>query len=107
MISCALHVAVTCMVASSFDFLSSNVSTSILYAAGTNILLITNVETDVISLSGRWKSDMMLLCPHLQVKPTMHKYPRYSPSIGQQKLLKHHTTFVLQEMYWYVVTICD
>ena len=71
-----LRAAVTFLGASSLGFLSSDVSARCLRAAGANALLIANVDTDIIRMIGRWKSDVMLRYLHLQAEPIMRDYSR-------------------------------
>ena len=68
--------AVKYLGASTLGFLSSDVSARCLRAAGANALLIANVDTDIIRMIGRWKSDVMLRYLHLQAEPIMREYSR-------------------------------
>jgi len=55
-------------------FLASDVSARSLRAAGATALLVARVDTDIIRLLGRWRSDEMLRYLHLQAAPVMANY---------------------------------
>ena len=55
-------------------FLPADVSARSLRAAGATALLIARVDTDIIRLLGRWRSDEMLRYLHLQAAPVMADY---------------------------------
>ncbi|GFH55146.1 hypothetical protein CTEN210_11622 [Chaetoceros tenuissimus] len=55
-------------------FLPSDVSARCLRAAGANALLCANVDSDVIRLLGRWRSDEMLRYLHLQNSQLMQHF---------------------------------
>jgi hypothetical protein len=57
-------------------FLASDVSARSLRAAGANALLCGGVDTDVIRLLGRWRSDEMLRYLHTSAEPLMRNYAR-------------------------------
>ena len=67
-ITTALRLAVT-FLGPSLGFLPSDVSARCLRAAGANALLCGGVDTDVIRLLGRWRSDEMLRYLHTQAGP--------------------------------------
>ena len=50
-------------------FLSQDISAQSLCAAGSMALLYAHVDSDLIRLLGRWRSDEMLRYLHVQVKP--------------------------------------
>ena len=75
-ITLALRQAVTFLSPASLGFLPSDVSARCLRAAGANALLCANVDTDVIRLLGRWRSDEMLRYLHLQAAPIMQNFSR-------------------------------
>ena len=52
-------------------FLPQDVSARSLRAAGGTTLLVARVNTDIIRLLGRWRSDEMLRYLHLQAAPVM------------------------------------
>ncbi len=60
----------------SLGFLPSDVSARCLRAAGANALLCANVDSDIIRLLGRWRSDEMLRYLHLQAAPIMNDFSR-------------------------------
>ena len=53
-----------------------SVSARYLRAAGANALLCGGVDTDVIRLLGRWRSDEMLKYLHTSAEPLMRDYAR-------------------------------
>ena len=57
-------------------FLPSDVSARSLRAAGATALLVARVDTDIIRLLGRWRSDEMMRYLHLQAAPVMADYSR-------------------------------
>ena len=60
----------------SLGFLPDDISARCLRAAGANALLCANVDTDIIRLLGRWRSDEMLRYLHLQAAPIMNDFSR-------------------------------
>ena len=57
-------------------FLPCEVSARSLRAAGATALLVANVDTDVIRLLGRWRSDEMLRYLHVSAEPVMRSFAR-------------------------------
>ena len=57
-------------------FLPSEVSARSLRAGGAMALLCAHVDTDLIRLLGRWRSDEMLQYLHLQAQPVMRGFAR-------------------------------
>ena len=57
-------------------FLPSDVSACCLRAAGANALLCAEVDTNVIRLLGRWRSDEMLRYLHCQAHPIMRDFSK-------------------------------
>ena len=55
-------------------FLPKDVSARSLRAAGAMALLCSGIDTDIIRLIGRWRSDEMLHYLNLQVKPLMRGF---------------------------------
>ena len=55
-------------------FLPSDVSARSLRAAGATALLVANVDTDIIRLLGRWRSDEMLRYLHVSSEAMMASY---------------------------------
>ena len=74
-ITSALRAAVQ-FLGPSLGFLPQDVSARCLRAAGVNALLCAQVDTDVIRLLGRWRSDEMLRYLHLQAQPVMKDFAR-------------------------------
>ena len=70
----ALRVAVVALNPSSLGFLPSDISARCLRAAGAMALLCAHVDTDLIRLLGRWRSDEMLRYLHLQAEPVMRNF---------------------------------
>ena len=68
-------------------FLPSDVSARCLRAAGANALLLANVDSDVIRLIGRWRSDEMLRYLHVQAAPLMTNYSRRMLAAGHYTLI--------------------
>lgn len=75
-ITTTLKQAVTFLGPSSLGFLPADVSARSLRAAGANALLCGGVDTDVIRLLGRWRSDEMLRYLHTSAEPLMRDYAR-------------------------------
>ena len=57
-------------------FLPEDVSARSLRAAGATALLVGKVDTNVITLLGRWRSDEMLRYLHLQAEPIMRDFSK-------------------------------
>ena len=73
-------------------FEPKDVTARSLRAAGAMALLCAGVETDMIRLMGRWRSDEMLRYLHLQAEPLMRKYSRLMVAHGNYKFLPHMAT---------------
>lgn len=71
----------------SLGFLPDDVSARSLRAAGANALLFAKVDTDIIRLIGRWRSDEMLRYLHVQAAPLMADYSRRMITAGQYHLI--------------------
>ena len=76
MITKTLRDAVTYLSPASLGFLPTDISARCLRAAGANALLCAKVDTDIIRLLGRWRSDEMLRYLHLQAAPVMKNFAR-------------------------------
>ena len=63
-------------------FLPEDVTARCLRASGANALLCAKVDTDVIRLLGRWRSDEMLRYLHCQATPVMQDFSRKMLSGG-------------------------
>ncbi len=85
-ITATLRQAVT-FLGPELGFLSSDVSARCLRASGANALLNSNVDTDIISLIGRWRSDEMLRYLHVQNRELMKDYSRLMLSGGAYTLI--------------------
>ena len=70
----ALRATVATCDSSQLGFLPSDVSARSLRAAGAMALLCAQVDTDVIRLIGRWRSDEMLRYLHVQAEPVMRGF---------------------------------
>ena len=71
----------------SLGFLPEDVTSRSLRAAGANALLCGGVDTDVIRLIGRWRSDEMLRYLHTQAGPVMRDFSRKMLSGGSFTLI--------------------
>ena len=71
-------------------FLSHEVSARCLRAAGATALLLAQVDTDIIRLIGRWKSDEMLRYLHVQAYSLMRNYSQQMLSAGTYTLIPNH-----------------
>ena len=74
-ITSALRLAVD-FLGPALGFLPGDVSARCLRAAGANALLCGGVDTDVIRLLGRWRSDEMLRYLHTQANPLLRTFSR-------------------------------
>lgn len=57
-----------------FGFNSKDISARSLRASGAMALLCAQVDTDIIQLLGRWRSDEMLRYLHIQAEPVMRDF---------------------------------
>jgi hypothetical protein len=79
--SCTYHIAPahitatlcasTALLGPSLGFLPSEINAHSLCATGAMALLCTHVDSNIICLLGRWRSDQMLCYLHIQVEPIM------------------------------------
>ena len=69
-------------------FLPSDVSARCLRAAGAMALLLSDVDTNIIQLIGRWRSDAMLRYLHVQAEPLMRDYSRRMLHCGHYNLFQ-------------------
>ena len=79
----------------SIEFLLSNIFARFLRSVGTNALLIVNIDTAIIRMIGRWKSDVMFQYLHLQAEPSLRDYSRKILTEGNFTLPPNQ--FVLME----------
>jgi len=82
----ALRQAVL-LLGTDLGFRPSDVSARSLRAAGANALLLSNVDTNIIRLIGRWRSDEMLRYLHVQAAPLMQHYAQRMLQGGEYTLL--------------------
>ena len=89
-----LRLAVT-FLGPSLGFTANDVSARCLRAAGANALLCGGVDTDVIRLLGRWRSDEMLRYLHTQAGPLLRDFSRKMLAGGSFTLIpnQHVPTF--------------
>ena len=73
-----------------YTFVPHEVSARCLRAAGATALLLAKVDTDIIRLIGRWKSDEMLRYLHVQAYPLMWNYSQQMLSAGTYTLIPNH-----------------
>ena len=71
-------------------FTHHDVSARSLWAAGAMALLFSGVENDIISLIGRWRSDEILWCLHVQAEPIIRNFSKLMISHGNYNLLPHN-----------------
>ena len=57
-----------------FGFLATDISARSLRASGAMALLCAQVDSDIIQLLGRWRSDEMLRYLHIQAEPVMRDF---------------------------------
>lgn len=72
-------------------FLAKDVSARCLRAAGANALLLAKVDSDIIRLIGRWRSDEMLRYLHVQAAPLMAQYSRRMLEAGNYTFIPNQT----------------
>lgn len=72
---------------SQLGFLPVDISARALRAGGAMALLCAHVDSDVIKLLGRWRSDEMLRYLHLQAYPKMHTFANLMVANGDFRLL--------------------
>jgi hypothetical protein len=71
----------------SLGFLPSDINARSLRAAGAMALLCARVDSDIIRLLGRWRSDQMLRYLHVQAEPIMRHFARRMMHDGAFTLL--------------------
>ena len=77
----------TSVLGPSLGFLPSDVSVRSLRAAGANALLTASIDSDIIRIIGRWRSDEMLRYLHVQNGSLMAGYSRLMLSTGDYNLI--------------------
>ena len=68
-------------------FLATDVTARCLRASGANALLLAKVDTDIIWLFRRWRSDELLWYLHVQAAPLMSDYARCMLQAGHYTLI--------------------
>jgi hypothetical protein len=86
-ITTALRSGVLLFDPAELGFLPADISARSLRAAGAMALLCANVDTDIIRLIGRWRSDEMLRYLHVQAEPIMRHFASKMISLGDFALL--------------------
>ena len=86
-ITAALRAAVTYIGPHRVGLLPSDVTAKSLRASGAMALLVSRVDTDLIRLLGRWRSDEMLRYLHLQAQPIMQRFAPLMVAHGDYTLL--------------------
>ena len=86
LITDAIRLAVT-FLGPSLGFLPTDVTARCLRAAGANALLCAGIDTDVIRLLGRWRSDEMLRYLHAQAGPVLKDFSKKMLSGGSFTLI--------------------
>jgi hypothetical protein len=86
-ITAALRAAVTFIGPHRIGFLPSDVTAKSLRASGAMALLVARIDTDLIRLLGRWRSDEMLRYLHLQAQPIMNRFAPLMVAHGDYTLL--------------------
>ncbi len=88
-------------------FAPADVSACALRAGGAMALLCAQVDTDIIKLVGRWKSDVMLRYLHLQAYPHMSKFAALMVRGGNFRLLSHQNIPAAAVPLFAAATITD
>ena len=88
-VSAALKGAVA-FLGPSLGFLPKDVSARCLRASGAMALLCAKVDTDLIRLVGRWRSDEMLRYLHVQAEPVMRGFSERMLNHGSFTLHPNH-----------------
>ena len=69
------------------EFILKDVSARSLWAADAMALLCSAIDTDIIRLIGRWRSDEMLRYLHLQAEPLMQGFSKRMVTHGNYSIL--------------------
>ena len=86
-ITTALRLAVATFEPRDLGFNVTDVSARSLRASGAMALLCAHVDTDIIRLVGRWRSDEMLRYLHVQAEPVMRHFASKMLSDGDFNLI--------------------
>ena len=90
MITAHLKATVKLLKGTHLGFTYKDVYARSLWAAGTMALLCSGVNTGIISLIGRWRSDKMLRYLHVQAEPIIRNYSKLMINHGNYNLLPHN-----------------
>ena len=90
MVTAHLKATVKLLTGTHLGFTHKDVSTRSLRTAGAMALLCSGVDTEIINLIGRWRSDKMLQYLHVQAEPIMRNYSKVMISHGNYYLLPHN-----------------
>ena len=90
MITAHLKATVKLLAGTHLGFTYKDVTARSLWAAGVMALLCSGVDTDIISLIGRWRSDEMLRYLHVQAEPIMNNYSKLMIRHGNYNLVPHN-----------------
>ena len=85
-ITAALRASVS-VIGPRVGFVAKDLSARSLRAAGAMALLCAHVDTDIIRLMGRWRSDEMLRYLHVQAEPVMRQFANLMVIGGNYTLL--------------------
>jgi hypothetical protein len=89
-ITTALRLSTT-IIGPTVGFLPTDIPARSLRASGAMALLCTQVDSDVIWLLGRWRSDEMLRYLHVQAEPVMRDFARRMLVGGSFTLIPNQT----------------
>ena len=90
MLTAHLKVMVKILAGTHLSFTHKDVSARSLWEAGTMALICSGMDTDIISLIGRWRSGKMLRYLHVQAEPIMRNYSKLMIRHGNYNLLPHN-----------------
>ena len=89
LITSHLKSTVKLLTGTHLGFTQKDVSARSLREAGSMALLCSGVDTDIISLVGRWRSDKMMRYLHVQAEPIMRNYSKLMIRYGNYNFLPH------------------
>ena len=90
MITVHLKATVKLLAVTHLGFTHKDVSAWSLRAVGAMALLCSGVDTDIISLIGRWSSEKMLRYHHVKSEPIMRNFSNFMIRYGNYNLLPHN-----------------
>ena len=94
MIMAHLKATVKLLAGTNLGFTYKYISARFLRTAGAMALLCSGVDTDIISLVGRWRSDKVLRYLHVQAEPIMRNCSKLMISHGNYNLLLHNEVHI-------------